>query len=38
MLSGVVNEEVARMHVGMKEAVAHRMAQKGLDQDPPPGV
>ena len=28
----VVDEQIARMHVGMKEAVAQRVAQEGLDQ------
>ena len=28
----VVDEQIAGMHVGVKEAVAQRMAQKGLDQ------
>ena len=28
----VVDEQIARMHVGVKEAVAQRMAKKGLDQ------
>ena len=28
----VVDEQIPRMHVGVKEAVAQRVAQKGLDQ------
>ncbi len=31
-LAGVVDEQVAGMHVGVEEAVAQRMAQEGLDQ------
>ena len=30
-LAGVVDEQVAGMHVGVEEAVAQRMAQEGLD-------
>ena len=30
-----VDEQVARMHVGMEEAVAQRMAQEGLDHGAP---
>ncbi len=28
----IVDEQIAGMHVGVKEAVAQRMAEKGLDQ------
>ena len=33
-LAVVINKEISRMHVGVKEAVAQRMAEKGLNQRP----
>jgi hypothetical protein len=30
----ILHEQVSLVHVGMKEAVAHRVAQKGLEHSP----